>query len=96
MNLGHRQPVRFMEGFKMISRLHGVLFLLLLSLIPYSLAAQVSSDRLLHSSAEPQNWLTYSGDYASHRYSRVAADRAGERKGPGTEMGVPGAIAAEV
>ena len=31
--------------------------------------AQVSSDRLLHSSREPQNWLTYSGDYSSHRYS---------------------------
>jgi alcohol dehydrogenase (cytochrome c) len=45
-------------------------FLLLLTgLIPFSLSAQVSSDRLLHSSREPQNWLTYSGDYSSHRYS---------------------------
>jgi alcohol dehydrogenase (cytochrome c) len=45
------------------------LLLSLLWLIPLSLAAQVSSDRLLHSSAEPQNWLTYSGDYSSHHYS---------------------------
>jgi alcohol dehydrogenase (cytochrome c) len=43
--------------------------LLLIGLIPFSLCAQVSSDRLLHSSREPQNWLTYSGDYSSHRYS---------------------------
>ena len=44
------------------------LFLLFL-LIPYYLRAQVSSDRLLRTSSEPQNWLTYSGNYASHRYS---------------------------
>jgi alcohol dehydrogenase (cytochrome c) len=55
----------------MISRWPRLLRLLLFSLIPFSLAAQVSSDRLLHSSAEPQNWLTYSGDYASHRYSSL-------------------------
>src|ERR1700692_2931774 len=45
-------------------------FLLLLSLlIPFALRAQVSNDRLLHASDEPQNWLTYSGSYASQRYS---------------------------
>jgi alcohol dehydrogenase (cytochrome c) len=43
--------------------------LLLISLIACSLWAQVSSDRLLHSSSEPQNWLTYSGSYMSQRYS---------------------------
>ena len=26
-------------------------------------------ERLLHADREPQNWLTYSGGYASHRYS---------------------------
>ena len=26
---------------------------------------QVTSDRLLNPGAEPQNWLTYSGSYAS-------------------------------
>jgi alcohol dehydrogenase (cytochrome c) len=30
---------------------------------------QVTFQRLLDSSKEPQNWLTYSGDYAGHRYS---------------------------
>jgi alcohol dehydrogenase (cytochrome c) len=43
--------------------------LLLLSLIPYLLRAQVSSDRLLRAADEPQNWLSYSGGYFSHRYS---------------------------
>ena len=31
--------------------------------------AQVSFDRIQRASEEPQNWLTYSGTYASHRYS---------------------------
>src|SRR6202047_2380832 len=43
--------------------------LFLFSLIPYSLCAQVTSVRLLHADDEPQNWLTYSGSYASQRYS---------------------------
>lgn len=30
---------------------------------------QVTFTRLLNSSKEPQNWLTYSGDYAGHRFS---------------------------
>ena len=34
-----------------------------------SLLAQVTYDRLLHADREPQNWLTYSGSYASQRYS---------------------------
>jgi len=36
-----------------------------------SLFAQVTSDRLLKSGLEPQNWLTYSGDYAGHRHSAL-------------------------
>ena len=32
-------------------------------------AQQITSDRILHASAEPQNWLTYSGGYASQRHS---------------------------
>jgi alcohol dehydrogenase (cytochrome c) len=32
-------------------------------------AAQVTFDRLLHSAKEPQNWMTYSGDYLGRRYS---------------------------
>ena len=41
----------------------------LLAIASARLGAQVSSDRLLHALDEPQNWLTYSGGYASHRYS---------------------------
>jgi alcohol dehydrogenase (cytochrome c) len=45
-------------------------FLLLLALlIPFGLRAQVTPERLLHANDEPQNWLTYSGSYASQRYS---------------------------
>jgi len=45
-----------------------VLAVLLLSSMSI-LYAQVSVDRLLRASEEPQNWLTYSGTYASQRYS---------------------------
>lgn len=31
--------------------------------------AQVSYDRIVHADKEPQNWLTYSGNYAGHRFS---------------------------
>ncbi len=43
--------------------------LLPLALVAAFLPAQVSSDRILHADAEPQNWLTYGGGYASNRYS---------------------------
>ena len=33
--------------------------------------AQVTSDRLLNSAKEPQNWLTYSGDYSGRRFSSL-------------------------
>jgi alcohol dehydrogenase (cytochrome c) len=33
--------------------------------------AGVTFDRLLHASQEPQNWLTYSGTFASQRYSSL-------------------------
>jgi alcohol dehydrogenase (cytochrome c) len=42
---------------------------LLLSLLIPVLHAQVTYDRLLRPSDEPQNWLTYSGSYSSQRYS---------------------------
>ena len=44
-------------------------FLLVLLLVASSARAQVSSNRLLRASDEPQNWLTYSGSYLSQRYS---------------------------
>src|SRR5438067_11865388 len=34
-------------------------------------SAQVTSQRLLDSAKEPQNWLMYSGDYAGHRNSTL-------------------------
>ena len=42
-----------------------------LLLLSGSLCAQVTYERLLHSDKEPQNWLTYSGGYASHRFSTL-------------------------
>jgi alcohol dehydrogenase (cytochrome c) len=36
-----------------------------------SLQAQVGFDRILKAGAEPQNWLTYSGDVFNQRYSRL-------------------------
>ena len=33
--------------------------------------AQVSSDRIAKSATEPQNWLTYSGNYNGNRYSTL-------------------------
>jgi len=45
--------------------------LLLLLLLTLAAGAQVTSDRLLRASREPQNWLTHSGSYMSQRYSTL-------------------------
>src|SRR5215467_6313921 len=45
--------------------------LLAFSLLLVSTSAQVTSQRLLDSAKEPQNWLMYSGNYAGHRYSTL-------------------------
>jgi alcohol dehydrogenase (cytochrome c) len=42
---------------------------LLLLWLAGGLYAQVTFERLLRASQEPQNWLTYSGGYSSNRYS---------------------------
>ena len=34
-----------------------------------TVGAQISYDRLRQADREPQNWLTYSGSYASQRHS---------------------------
>lgn len=47
--------------------LAAILVVLTLAWLPA--AAQVTYERLLQAAKEPQNWLTYSGGYASHRYS---------------------------
>ncbi|HEY2014089.1 MAG TPA: hypothetical protein VGH38_11355, partial [Bryobacteraceae bacterium] len=44
---------------------------LLFVFLACDLAAQVTDARLLHPEREAQNWLTYSGDYSSHRYSSL-------------------------
>ena len=43
----------------------------LLLLFAQIAVGQVSSERLLQAEAEPGNWLTYSGNYQSHRYSSL-------------------------
>jgi alcohol dehydrogenase (cytochrome c) len=43
--------------------------LLMLLLVAGSLQAQVTAGNILNASREPENWLTYSGGYASQRYS---------------------------
>jgi alcohol dehydrogenase (cytochrome c) len=44
------------------------------------LRAQVSNERLLRVAAEPQNWMMYSGTYASQRYSTLAQIHSGNVK----------------
>jgi alcohol dehydrogenase (cytochrome c) len=48
-------------------------FLLIVSSVAFvpSAFAQVGFDRLLNSAKEPQNWLTYSGDYSGRRFSTL-------------------------
>ncbi|PYR15528.1 MAG: hypothetical protein DMF94_31685 [Acidobacteria bacterium] len=43
--------------------------LVIAALAAGSVHAQVSFDRILHASQEPQNWLTYSGSLFSQRYT---------------------------
>ena len=45
--------------------------LLLVAATAGSLVGKVTYDRILHADREPQNWLTYSGGYSSHRYSEL-------------------------
>ena len=45
--------------------------LLILLSAAATLPAQVTSDRLLHSDKEPQNWLSYSGGYQSQRHTTL-------------------------
>ena len=52
-------------------RLTFALLALTAAIWSYRLQAQtaVTYDRLLNTAKEPHNWLTYGGDYFSHRYS---------------------------
>ena len=51
--------------------LSGLMFVALFATLSTTLSAQVSFERLRDASAEPENWLTYSGDYFSQRYSEL-------------------------
>ena len=53
----------------------------ILSMLPLTVSAQVTFDRLLNAADEPQNWLTYSGGYASQRHTlldQITADNVGD------------------
>ena len=45
---------------------------LIVAMVAVASQATVSSDRLLHADREPQNWLSYSGNYSGHRYSPLS------------------------
>ena len=49
----------------------GIFLLLTSALFAPNACGQVTFERLLNSAKEPQNWLTYSGDYAGQRFSTL-------------------------
>ncbi len=54
---------------------------LILLMLPFTVSAQVTFERLLNAADEPQNWLTYSGGYASQRHTaldQITADNVGD------------------
>ena len=51
---------------------HMLVIALLSCLLPALPHAQVTAERLANAAQEPQNWLTYSGTYVSHRYSTLS------------------------
>src|SRR5207302_9285553 len=59
----------FAKGQALMKNHRVILSLMLASVCVGSALAQVSSERLMKSKQEPQNWLTYHGDYAGWRYS---------------------------
>src|SRR5262247_3308913 len=62
------------EGEMKVNKRRGALLLdaiFCLSVATLALA-QVPYKRIAGAGAEPGNWLTYSGDYQSHRFSRLA------------------------
>jgi alcohol dehydrogenase (cytochrome c) len=46
-------------------------FLFAFCLLSVAMFCQVTSERLVNAAREPQQWLTYSGDYNGQRYSRL-------------------------
>ena len=62
------KPHRRVHGERPQSSRRFTLALLIL-LLQLPALAQVTFERLLNSAKEPQNWLTYSGNYSGHRFS---------------------------
>jgi alcohol dehydrogenase (cytochrome c) len=55
-----------------MSRSHSLLLFLAVGVLAASApAASVPYERLRHADKEPANWLTYAGNYQSHRFSRL-------------------------
>jgi alcohol dehydrogenase (cytochrome c) len=50
------------------NRVLAVMFVVVLANVAH---AQVTFERLLNASKEPQNWMTYSGDYSGQRFSQL-------------------------
>ena len=69
--------------------------ILLTLLASAALGAQVTPDRLLHADREPQNWLSYSGNYAGHRYSPLSQINRTQRQEPPAEVVLPSALREE-
>src|SRR5713226_9616036 len=62
----------FLASLGMTNRIVStVVFLTMVTGAAPSISAQVTPQRLLDSSKEPQNWLMYSGDYAGRRFSAL-------------------------
>jgi alcohol dehydrogenase (cytochrome c) len=55
-----------------VTRIRRCLLPVLLAAVSVGVGAQVTPDRLLRVVTEPQNWLTYSGDYTGQRHSRLS------------------------
>jgi alcohol dehydrogenase (cytochrome c) len=55
-------------------------FALAAFVVPVVLRAQVTSERLINSAAEPQNWLTYNGGYNGQRHSALKQITAANAK----------------
>ena len=75
-SMSARSKSRFLAALEMtvlsMAKVRGVVaFVAALSLLALQASAQVTAERLLNSSKEPQNWLMYSGDYAGHRFSAL-------------------------
>ena len=64
----------------------------LICLLSPRVHGQVTSQRLATANSEPQNWLTYSGNYQSHRFS-LLDQIAGQRQESEAAVGVSVAVA---